>query len=111
MIMKKSIVLIIILLMATLTSCEKLVKTSWVYYDETYCADPWGHSTTEYSRKIKDIEAYFKEKKIRIFKTEILHDRVMEMCHSCGCKSGNRIRCKIKSKDKSEMIDLSFYEE
>ncbi len=97
--------------MITITGCQKLVKTSWVYYDETYCSDPWGYSDVEYQRKINNIEKYFKDKKIRIFKTEILLDGITDACDACGCKSGIRIKCKINSKDKSEMIAANnFYE-
>ena len=94
----------------TIIGCEKLVKTSWVYYDETYCSDPWGNADVDDAKKPDNVEKYFKGKKIRIFKVEILSDGMMDSCYSCGCKSGKRIRCKIKTKDKSEMKAVNFYE-
>lgn len=108
--MKKSIALIIVLLIITVSSCEKLVDTSWVSYNETNCNDPWGNSDVENQKKIDNIEKYFKNKKIKIFKTEILHDGIADPCDACDCKSGIRIKCKIKSKDKAKMIAVNFYE-
>jgi len=94
----------------TLNGCEKLVKTSWVYYDESYCADPWGNNSVQTDEKKENIETHFKDKGIKIFKVEILDDRTPESCFSCRCKTGNRIKCKIKERDVTEMENEGFYQ-
>ena len=107
---KLTLLTCIFLTILALTSCEKLTKTSWVYFDETYCADPWGDYDSDNSKKTDNVKKYLKDNNIRVFKVQVNNDGTQELCKSCGCKSGNRIKCKIKSKDKSKAVALKFYE-
>ncbi|MDD3629771.1 MAG: hypothetical protein PHF55_01905 [Bacteroidales bacterium] len=109
--MKTMLILIISFVgIATFSSCEKLVDTTWVYYNETYCADAWGQSTVPEDEKKKNIEKHFKNKGIKIFKIEINDDGTPESCFSCGCKTGKIIKCKIKESDVATMINEEFYQ-
>lgn len=99
-----------ILISFSLTSCEKLANTTWMYYDETGCADAWGVSNVPENEKKKNIEKHFKNIGIKIFKTEIINDGTRELCFSCGCKSGKRIKCKIKERDVVPMRNEGFYQ-
>ena len=110
--MKAIIILITIVIATTTIGCEKLYNTIWVYYDETDCFDSWGifkHNTPK-DEKIKVIEEYFKDKGIKIFKIEITEDGTREICMACFCKTGYRIRCKIKERDLSKMEKEEFYQ-
>lgn len=109
--MKTMLILIISFVgIATFNSCEKLTNTAWVYYNETYCADAWGQNTVPEDEKKKNIEKYFKDKGIKIFKVEITDDGTLDLCESCGCKSGKRIKCKIKEDDVESMKKAGFYQ-
>lgn len=93
------------------SSCEKLVDTTWMYYDETYCADPWGQNNIQENEKKKNIKDYFKkEKGIKVFKVKFLGDRTRDSCFSCLCKSGKRIKAKIKESDIKVMKTEGFYQ-
>ncbi|MBI2721093.1 MAG: hypothetical protein HYX39_02845 [Bacteroidetes bacterium] len=107
---KASFFYILLVTIVTLTNCQKLIQTSWVYYDETACADPWGDSNNDESSKKNNVKNYLKDKDIKVFEVQILNDGTLELCYSCGCKTGHRIKCKIKSKDKANAIALNFYE-
>ena len=109
--MKTMIFLIMSLIgLTTLNSCEKFADTTWTYYNETYCADPWGQNTVPEDEKKKNIENHFKDKGIKIFKVEITDDGTLDLCESCGCKSGKRIKCKIKESDLAAMKNEGFYQ-
>lgn len=106
--MKTLFVLISIIL--TMNSCEKIADTTWVYYDETECSDPWGVTSDDISEKEKKqvIEDYLKENNLKVYKTEISNEREPEGCKSCFCKTGVIIKCKVKVKDEAEFINLGF---
>ncbi len=90
-------------------SCNKPLHERWVYYDETHCADAWVHNNT--NELLKDnIIAYFKTKDIEIYEIEIFTDREPESCYSCGCKTGRRIKCKIRKRDVDDMKQNGFYQ-
>ena len=109
--MKPIIILITLIIAATSISCEKIYNTTWVYYDETYCFDSWGTiENTPENEKIKAVEEYFKDKGVKIFKVEIAKDGTPEACDACHCKSGNRIKCKIKERDLSKMGKEGYYQ-
>lgn len=94
----------------TFNSCEKLTDTTWVYYDETWCMDPWGNADIEKSEKIKKIQKYLKDKKIKAFEVNIVNDGTMDPCDACHCKSGKRIHSKIKENDLNKAINEGFYQ-
>ncbi len=94
----------------TLNSCEKLTATTQMYYDETYCADQWGQNTVSDDDKKKNIEKYLKNKDIKIFKVEITNDGTLELCFACSCKTGKRIKCKVKESDIESMQNEKFHQ-
>lgn len=103
-------ILVSLIGIATFNGCEKITDTTRIYYDETFCADPWGQSSVADDDKKKNIEKYLKGKSIKIFKVEILNDRTPDLCKSCGCKSGKRISCKVKKSDLNKAINVGFYQ-
>jgi hypothetical protein len=85
------------------------------YYKETFCTNPWSSIInigvdTPKDEKIKAVEEYFKDKAVKIFKIEIVEDGKREACDACHCKTGYRIKCKIKEKDLSKMEKEGFYQ-
>jgi hypothetical protein len=90
-------------------SCNKKSHIRWVYYDETRCADKWAF--THNNEALKDnVVSYMKSKNITIYELEIFNDRPAESCGECYCKSGRRIKCKIKKSDLKDIKKEGFYE-
>jgi hypothetical protein len=97
-------------LFAFLNSCFKGNQMDWIYYDETNCADRWEF--TNNNELLKDrIVAYYKGKGVRIYEIEIFSDRTREACSECICKTGRRVKAKIKHKDAKVMKAEGFYEQ
>jgi hypothetical protein len=96
-------------LLFILAGCGKNNKIAWVYYDETICADKWERTIN--NEKLKDnIVAYFKNKGVKIYELEVFSDRTPDQCSDCVCKTGRRIKAKVKNKDVSDMKAENFYE-
>lgn len=118
--MKPIIILFTLVIAATTISCEKLYNTTWVCYDDTFCANPWSSIInisveTPQNEKIKAVEKYFKDKGIKTFKIEIVKDKTLLdfypdsiICLACHCKTGYRVKCKIKERDLSKMKKKVF---
>jgi hypothetical protein len=88
--------------------CGKNVNVSWVYYDETICADRWDRSNN--NEVLKDnITAYFKSKGVKIYELEIFTDRTPDSCGDCHCKTGRRIKAKVKNREVDTMQGEGFY--
>jgi hypothetical protein len=103
-------VLIVLGLLCVLVSCAKTSTVRWVVYDETYCSDKWDYNSN--NEKLKEnVVAFLKNKGIKVLELEIYSDRTPEQCANCTCKSGRRIKCKIKKRDVSDANSLDFYVE
>lgn len=91
-------------------SCNKSGKTlTWVYYNETYCSDPWTASNVNETLKDNCV-AYFKKEGVEIYDIELFSDRDPESSASCVNKTGRRFKCKIKNRDLKKMQAFDFYE-
>ena len=104
--------LITLLLLAGLSffmfSCGKN-NMKWLYYDETVCADKWEYNIN--NERLKDnVTSYFDGKGVRIYEVEIFNDRTAESCLECHCKTGRRVKVKVKKHDVSSMKAENFYE-
>lgn len=101
---------LILILSAFVLGCGKSGNVRWVQYDETYCADRWDYNIN--NEKLKEnITTYLKDQGIKVLELEIFSDRTAETCRECTCKSGRRIKCKIKKRDVKEAKTLGFYED
>lgn len=90
-------------------SCSKHGNTNWVWYDQTQCADKWGpYKNNEDLKNI--MTAYFDEKGIKVYDIEIFGNGVADSCLACPCKTGKRIKLKVKSRDLKAIKDEGFYE-
>jgi|GEM_PF-1032407 len=101
--------LVLLVVSAVLFGCGKSGNVRWVHYDETYCADKWEKSVN--NEKLKsNISSYLEGKGIKVFEIEIFTDRSAETCTDCACKSGRRVKVKIKRSDVKEIKREGFYE-
>lgn len=107
--MKKLLTITILIVSAAFSNCSKIYDTTWMYYDETKCADPWREYKASMNDKKKNAKKYLKDKDIKVFKIKILGDGTEEACKSCGCKSGNRIHVEIKEVDVNKATSEGFY--
>lgn len=107
--MKTLFVLLSIIL--AMNSCEKIVDTTWVYYDETSCSDAWGNSTLADHAKEKALKEYLNDKNIKTFEVVSSKSKTPEACDACHCKTGVVFECKIRDKHLDKSILLEFYQE
>jgi len=80
----------------------------WLTYDETYCSDKWAYTLNNEKQK-DNIVAYMDKQGVKVFEIEIFNDRTPDSCKDCNCKSGRRIKCKIKKRDESLIKKEGFY--
>ena len=100
--------LVLLVVPAILSGCGKS-NVRWVHYDETYCADKWEKSIN--NEKLKtNITTYLESKGIKVFEIEIFTDRTAEPCPDCVCKSGRRVKVKVKRSDVKKIKREGFYE-
>ena len=101
--------LVLLVVSALIFGCGKSGNVRWLHYDETYCADKWEHNIN--NEKLKDnITAYLEHKGIKVFEMEIFTDRTPDTCTDCTCKSGRRIKAKIRRRDVNDIKKEGFYE-
>lgn len=106
----RTLLFLLVLCVLFIVSCTKPIRERWVYYDETYCANPWPVNNTNEILK-QNIVDYFKAKGIDIYDIEIFSDRTPEACPgTCDCKSGRRVKCKVAKRDVDDMKANGFYE-
>lgn len=105
---KLRVFLLFLVTSAILSGCSK-TNYRWLYYDETYCADKWDrHMVNE---KLKEnIVSYLNGRGIKVVEIEIFSDRVAESCSACTCKSGRRIKCKVRKRSVKDLKNEGFYQ-
>lgn len=95
-------------------NCEASQKV-WVYYDETYCADPWHRANDsiqiQENQKLEIIKNYFWAENVNIINIEINKHHSPQICNACSCLTGNRIRCEIYPKDLTVIQSNGFIKE
>ena len=107
--MKRYSIIFFLICFYVFTGCEKSGDTIWVYYDETYCSDPWGEvGTTDPERK-EVIAEYLRSEGINIFRIEITGEGNQQVCLACHCTTGKLIKCEILENDFSKIKGLGFY--
>ena len=80
----------------------------WMNYDETSCADKWSFDLN--NERLKDnVTAYLDSKGIKVLEIEIFVDGTAETCLACTCKTGRRIKCKVKKKEEDNLQGEGFY--
>jgi hypothetical protein len=105
----KRILILAVLSIFIIAGCGKAKNVKWVFYDETYCADKWEKSLNN-ERLKQNVTDYLEKKNIKVFEMEIFSDRTPDACQDCACKSGRRIKCKVKRSDVSDVKREGFYE-
>lgn len=90
---------------------EEVKDTVRVYYDETFCADPWGglNSDSEDEKKTK-IENYFIDLEIELFEIKKTEVNSPETFFLCVAKTGYIFEFKIREEDVDTLINEGFYQ-
>ena len=86
------------------------VDTVWVFYDETYCSDPWGVFNVVEQEKLNNIKNYLIDLNIEVLEIEISEENAPDDNFGCGNKSGFVIKCKINIEDLNQLIAEDFYQ-
>ncbi|HQQ93859.1 MAG TPA: hypothetical protein PLQ93_04855 [Bacteroidia bacterium] len=90
-------------------ACTKPSNIRWVYYNQTYCSDKWGAYSNNEDLKVK-ITEYCKSKNIDVYDIEIYSNGTADNCLDCTCKTGKRIKLKVKKRDLEDIKKEGFYE-
>jgi hypothetical protein len=99
----------VLVITAFLAACGKSGNVKWVHYDETRCADKWDYDIN--NEKLKDnVVSYLGSKGVKVFEIEIFTDIPAQPCTDCTCKTGRRIKCKIKKREVKNVTGEGFYE-
>ncbi len=101
--------LALLVLVLVVANCTKTGKVYWVYYNQTQCADKWGAYSNNEDLKIK-ITDYFDSKGVEVYDIEIFSNGTADACLDCTCKTGKRIKLKVRKRDLEEVKQEGFYE-
>lgn len=109
--LKRNLCFLVVLigLVLVFSNCAKTGKVYWVYYNQTQCADKWGSYTNNEDLKLK-ITSYFDSKGVDVYDIEIFSNGVADACLDCTCKTGKRIKLKVRKRDLDEVKQEGFYE-
>lgn len=100
---------LLVFVLFAFADCGKRNKIEWIYYDETRCADQWEFNIN--NEKLKEnIISTMEARGVDIIELEIFSDRTPSGCFECDCKTGRRIKAKIRGKDLSAAQSQGFYQ-
>jgi hypothetical protein len=99
---------LILSVILSFSSCRKENNIVQLYYNETYCGDPWGsnRSDANYTNEVKD---YLQNQGINIKEIAIFENGPLSGCFSCFCTTGRRIAIKIYESDKNRALQIGFF--
>lgn len=99
-----------ILVFHLISACEKSHDSTWMYYEETYCSDPWEKiGPTDEERK-QEIAKYLQSKGVDVLEIKITSEGNQQHCYACHCTTGELIKCEILNKDITKLQTLGFYQ-
>ena len=99
-----------LVLTALMWGCAKpSKKVTWMYYEETYCADRWTYTNSN-ERLKENARAYLASKGVTVYEMEIFLHAEPEACKACTCKTGRRYKMKVKSSDVEDAKREGLYE-
>lgn len=110
--MKHQLIIIILTLVAALSSCKKDDESTIFYWDETGCADPWKQNSEDTEEKRKaEIKRYLENQNVKVEKIEFEFDQAkQQFCYACQCTTGRIIKVKVAWSDAQTMKKLNFYQ-
>jgi hypothetical protein len=83
---------------------ENLVKVSYV---QTYCADPWGNSSTPQQLQTT-ATAYLAQQNITLVDASASTRFPESMCRACTCTTGVVLEGAVRSADLAAVLALGF---
>lgn len=91
-------------------NCISSFGKTCLVYEQTYCADPWGNSSLEDEKIAENLNSYFQNLGVEINDICFDEEGTIENCYACSCKSGRRIKVKVKNKNWEILRNLGFTE-
>jgi len=108
--MNLKVLFISMLILIPCWSCEKKGDLIDLYFNETWCANPWSVSTND-ADYINKVKSFLAEKNIIIKEILISNDGPFDPCKACFCPTGRRINIQVSDKDKNLALGVGFYSE
>ncbi|HMO38400.1 MAG TPA: hypothetical protein PKC76_03810 [Saprospiraceae bacterium] len=90
--------------------CKNTNNRTCIIYEQTYCADPWGHDDQEDEKLVNNLKEYFENLGTTLYNVGIDNNGTIQNCYACHCKSGKRFCAKVKNKDLKTIKTYGFIE-
>lgn len=104
----KIVATLALLLTIVLFSCEKEhMKYTTVYYQQTYCSDPWPTGTTD-SLTLVNVAHFIDSIGVYIASLGIRQDHPADACTACACKTGKVIYLTTFEGDEMPAVAFGF---
>jgi hypothetical protein len=78
--------------------CKNTRTTTCVFYEQTYCSDPWGNHP-ETPKLISSFKEHFDGLGVNISDVCLDDKGTQEDCMACSCKSGKRFLGRVKNNE------------
>ncbi|MFC3414648.1 hypothetical protein [Algoriphagus hitonicola] len=107
------VILFLFLISGMFSAClnEENNKLFEFYWDQTYCADPWGNSTEGNTGLGLAVEEYLIDQGILGAKVSFsTEEERRQDCFACHCTSGNRIYVQVPFQFRNRILELGFKE-
>ncbi|MCP4522217.1 MAG: hypothetical protein GY827_11080 [Cytophagales bacterium] len=106
--MKKSLIILTLISLFYLSSCQTEKDAVDFYYDQTSCSDPW-QSSQDNSELERSVTKYLRGQGIKVFKSKIDHSNDLEIiCLACDCITGTKIIVSVDEDKTTKMEELGF---
>ena len=89
------------------SACRAPIKTSWVYYEETGCADPWPAGATDDETKANLVK-YLNQYEISVYKIALQAEELEKECEGCQCLTGRKFRVEINRDHEEDALQVGF---
>ncbi|MGB5819575.1 MAG: hypothetical protein WBG90_08825 [Saonia sp.] len=101
-----------VILMIVLISCDKDDENNRFYWNQTKCADPWNTGENDSNEQTSiAISDFLEKEQITVLNLNFDSQSPLDsLCESCSCGTGQRIIIDVENADASKMKDLDFYQ-
>ncbi|PCI33748.1 MAG: hypothetical protein COB60_07135 [Flavobacteriaceae bacterium] len=101
----------LLILLMSISSCDKEVDQNLYYWDQTKCSDPWNTGQNDNNTETTiALRQYFENLNVTILEIsfENLSQEGENSCDACTCTSGVRITINVPESDSQKVLDLGF---
>jgi len=105
------IVKFLLILLISISSCDKEEDQNLYYWDQTKCSDPWNTGQNDNNTETTiALRQYFENLNITLLEIsfENLSQNNENSCDACNCTTGIRITIDVPENDSQKVLNLGF---